>query len=95
MKKFTILIPVYNDWTSAFILLKSIDAQVANWDAEVSVLIINDASSDNRPKKEIIFKNIKSVKVINMKNNKGHARCIAAGMKFSSPQYHAVAIARV
>ena len=53
MKKFTILIPVYNDWTSAFILLKNIDVQVANWDAEVSVLIINDASSEAR--KRITF----------------------------------------
>ena len=88
MKKFTILIPVYNDWTSAFILLKNIDVQVANWDAEVSVLIINDASSDNRPKNEIIFKNIKSVKVINMKSNKGHARCNAAGLKFLSEKEH-------
>ena len=55
MKKFTILIPVYNDWTSVFILLKNIDALVATWDAEVSVLIINDASSDSRPENEIIF----------------------------------------
>ena len=88
MKKFTILIPVYNDWTSAFILLKNIDVQVATWDAEVSILIINDASVDKRSKNEIIFKNLKSVKVINMKNNKGHARCNAAGLKFLCEKEH-------
>ena len=82
MKKFVILIPVYNDWTSVFILLKNIDLYVSKWDAEVSVLIVNDASTETRPKNEIIYKNIKSVKLINMKNNKGHARCNAAGLKF-------------
>jgi len=88
VKKFKILIPVYNDWTSVFILLKNIDVQVATWDAEVSILIINDASSDQRPKNEIIFKNLKSVKVINIKNNNGHARCNATGLKFLCEKEH-------
>jgi hypothetical protein len=82
VKKFVILIPVYNDWTSVFILLKNIDLHVGKWDAEVSVLIVNDASTETRPKNEIIYKKIKSVKLINMRNNKGHARCNAAGLKF-------------
>ena len=49
VKKFIILIPVYNDWKSVFKLLENIDLQTAGWDVEVSVLIINDASIENRP----------------------------------------------
>ena len=82
MKKFIILIPVYNDWKSVFKLLDNIDLQIKDWDAEVSVLIVNDASTEERQKNEFDFKNIKSLRVMNMKQNKGHARCNAAGLKY-------------
>ena len=82
MKKIIILIPVYNDWQSVFKLLENIDLQITKWDAEVSVLIVNDASTEERPKTELDFKNIKSLRVMNMKQNKGHARCNAAGLKY-------------
>ena len=60
MKKYIILIPVYNDWQSVFKLLKEIDFQVSKWNSEVSVLIVNDASTEDRPKDELVFKKIKS-----------------------------------
>ncbi len=78
--KVKILIPIYNDWRSVFELLKNIDQEINNINAEISVLIINDGS--NEEKEEVPeFKNIKSIKIINMKKNKGHARCNAAGLK--------------
>jgi len=82
MKKFVILIPIYNDWKSVFKLLENIDLQITEWDAEVSVLIVNDASTEERPKTEKSFKKIKSVRVVNMIQNRGHARCYAAGLKY-------------
>ena len=82
MKKYIILMPVYNDWKSAFKLLQNIDEQIKDWDAEISVLIVNDASTEERLTNELIFKNIKSIKVINMEQNRGHARCNAAGLKY-------------
>jgi len=82
MKKFIILIPIYNDWKSVFKLLENIDLQIADWDAELSVLIVNDASTEERPATELKFKKIKSVRVMNMKQNRGHARCNAAGLKY-------------
>ncbi len=82
MKKIIILVSVYNDWKSAFKLLENIDLQIANWDAEISVMIINDASTEIRTETQSNFKNIKSIRVMNMKENRGHARCNAAGLKF-------------
>ena len=82
MKKFVILIPVYNDWKSVSKLLKEIDLQIVDWESEVSVLIINDASTEVRSDMDLNFKKIKSVKVLNMKKNQGHARCFATGLKF-------------
>ena len=85
MKKIKILIPVYNDWQSAFKLLENIDHELQAWDdgvAHISVVIVNDASTEERPVSNSIFNNLKSIQVINMKENKGHARCNAAGLKY-------------
>lgn len=82
MKKFKILIPLYNDWKSVSKLLNEIDLQVLNWDAEVSVIIVNDASTENRSDLKFNFKKIQSVKILNMKENTVHQRCIAAGLKY-------------
>jgi polyisoprenyl-phosphate glycosyltransferase len=82
MKKFIILIPLYNDWKSATKLLNEIDKQVNVWDAELSVIIVNDASTEERPVITSNYKKIKLVKILNMKKNTVHQRCIAAGLKY-------------
>jgi len=84
VKKIKILIPVYNDWKSVFKLLENINSEVSTLDAEFSVIIINDASTENRPEFLNDLDNLKSIQVINMKENKGHARCNAVGLKYIS-----------
>ena len=80
--KVKILIPNYNDWQSVFKLLKNIDLVIAGLEEEVSVLIVNDASTEQRPEISLNLNNLKSIQVINMKENRGHARCNAAGLKY-------------
>ena len=82
MKKFIILIPLFNDWKSVSRLLDEIDLKVNAWKAEVSVLIVNDASTEKRSGLQFNFKKIKFVKILNMKKNTVHQRCIAAGLKY-------------
>ena len=82
MKKFIILIPLLNDWKSVSKLLNEINSQVINWNADVSVIIVNDASTESRSGLESNLKKIKSVKILNMKENRVHQRCIAAGLKY-------------
>ncbi len=80
--KIKILIPVYNDFQSVSKLIDDINSTILSSNAEFSVVIINDASTD---KAEIDVSNInkiKSIKIINMKENQGHARCIATGLKY-------------
>ena len=79
--KIKILIPIYNDWRSVFELLKQIDNQISDISDEISILIVNDGSNEE---KENIpeLKYIKSVKILNMKQNQGHARCNAVGLKY-------------
>ena len=80
--KIKILIPVYNDWQSVFKLLDEINLNLANLDHEISVIIINDASNHDRIEEEKNFENLNSVKILNMKINQGHSRCIATGLKY-------------
>ena len=84
MKKFIILIPLYNDWKSVSKLLKEIDLQVNDWDADISVILVNDASTEERSYIDLNFNKIKSVKILNMKENRVHQRCIATGLKYIS-----------
>jgi glycosyltransferase involved in cell wall biosynthesis len=81
MKKIKILISIYNDWQSVFKLLENINSEVSTLNHEFSVVIINDASTENRPEFLANLENLKSVQVINMKENRGHARCNAVGLK--------------
>ena len=82
MKKFKILIPVYNDWESLFKLLEDINSTVQSIkDCDFSCVVINDCSTIKIPEIKVPS-NISSLKLINMKKNKGHARCNAFGIRY-------------
>ena len=80
--KIKILIPVYNDWQSLFKLIEEINQLQINNEFQISILIVNDASEHDRSTEEKNFKNIQSIKILNMSKNQGHARCIATGLKY-------------
>ena len=82
MNKIKILIPAYNDWQSVFKLLENINSEVSALEGEFSIIIVNDASTENKPDFLTNLSNLKSIQVINMGKNKGHARCNAAGLKY-------------
>jgi len=81
MKKIIILIPVYNDWESLKKLIKEINDSIKDFnDINFECLIVNDSSTISAP--EIIKPNkIKSMEILNMRENRGHARCNAFGIR--------------
>ncbi len=81
MKKIKILIPLYNDWQSVFKLLENINSEVSNLSHEFSIIIVNDASTESKRELPLNLDNLNSIKIINMKENQGHARCNATGLK--------------
>ena len=82
MKKIIILIPIYNDWESLIKLLDEINKVIKNKnDYEFRCIVVNDSSSIKQPELSKPL-NIKSLKIINMKENRGHARCNAFGLKY-------------
>ena len=80
--KIKILVPIYNDWQSVSKLLDEINLNISNSNHEISVIIVNDASTHDRLDEQKDFDNIHSIKILNMKINQGHARCIAIGLKY-------------
>ena len=82
MKKYVILIPIFNDRESLTILIEKINEELNSINAEVSILVINDASSQQIVDTYPNLENIYSFEIINMKQNRGHTRCIASGLKY-------------
>ena len=80
--KIKILIPVYNDWQSAFKLVDEINNLPISQNFKISIILVNDASNHDRSNENKDLKNIYSFKILNMKKNQGHARCIATGLKY-------------
>ena len=80
--KIKILIPVYNDWQSVFKLVDEINNLLIDPSCEISVIIVNDASNHDRQDEDRKLENIHSIKILNMKINQGHSRCIATGLKY-------------
>jgi polyisoprenyl-phosphate glycosyltransferase len=82
MKKIIILIPVFNDWESLTKLIKEISENIKDYkNIHFECLIINDASTISQPKFSKP-KNIKLLHILNMKDNTGHARCNAFGIRY-------------
>ncbi len=82
MKKYIILIPIYNDRKSLTKLIENINSEIEGFNSEISIIVINDASSQQIIEEYQNTKNINSIEIINMKENRGHARCIASGLKY-------------
>ena len=84
MKRFKILIPVYNDWDSLIKLLDEINKVIADIkSSEFDCMVVNDASTIKSPEIKVP-KNIKKIEIFNMKQNRGHARCNAFGIRYLS-----------
>ena len=82
MKKIIILIPVFNDWDSLKKLIYEINENIKDYDnIDFECLIVNDSSTVEQPQLSRP-KNIKTLKILNMKENKGHARCNAFGIRY-------------
>jgi len=80
--KIKILIPVYNDFQSVSKLISKINLVISNIEHEISIILVNDASSGKIEFENINMDKIESIQIINMRENKGHARCNAAGLKY-------------
>ena len=82
MKKYIVLIPIYNDRESLTKLIEDINSEIEGINSEISIIVINDASSQQIIEEYQNIENINSIEIINMRENRGHARCIASRLKY-------------
>ena len=80
--KYVILIPIYNDRESLKLLIENINSEIADINHDISLVVINDASSQQIVDSYQNIENINSIEIVNMKENRGHARCIASGLRY-------------
>ena len=85
----SILMPVFNDWVSAFQLIKDIDTVLVNYSVNVSIYLVDDGSTESYSNQEIpkLF-NISNLTVIEAIRNLGHQRAIALGLCFIEDTKH-------
>jgi hypothetical protein len=77
----TFCIPVYNDWVAAERLLALLDEVVARVNDAVSIVLIDDGSTDAVPSAlSFTPKAIRRVDVLPLRRNLGHQRAIAIGL---------------
>ena len=80
--KYVILIPIYNDRESLKILIENINSEIKDLNHDISLVVINDASSQQIVDTYPNIENINLIEIVNMKENRGHTRCIASGLKY-------------
>ena len=80
--KYVILIPIFNDRESLKLLIENINNEIKDLNSHISIVVINDGSSQQIIDTYPNIENIQSIEIVNMKVNRGHARCIASGLKY-------------
>ena len=80
--KYIILIPIYNERDSLKLLIENINNEIKDLNHEISIVVINDASTEQIIDTYPNIENFNSIEIVNMKENIGHTRCIASGLKY-------------
>ena len=88
MKKYIILIPIYNDRESLTKLIEKINSEVKDLNLELSVVVINDASSQQIIDVYQNTENISSIiSLIEILIEKGHAYKGESDVYFSTESF--------
>jgi hypothetical protein len=79
-----ILIPTFNDWPSAELLLEDLDHVLAGHSAPAEVLLVDDDSTEPAPEDfaQRPYQALRSVSILRLRRNMGHQRAIAVGLVY-------------
>ncbi len=79
-RRLTILMPVFNDWESATLLIRDIAAEMAGTAYAIDIVAVDDCSTEPPPGKLPAVPGIDRVECISLAANVGHQRAIAVGL---------------
>jgi glycosyltransferase involved in cell wall biosynthesis len=93
IKKLVFCIPVYNDWEAVAVLIEKLDHEMSMLDDSVSILIVDDGSTEIVPAKlSKAPSNIDKIEIIHLRRNLGHQRAIAMGLSYIYVNYECQAV---
>lgn len=74
-------IPIFEDWTSAAVLLARLDVVAAERDLDATVLLVDDGSNSAPPDDFAAdLSALRAVNILRLRRNLGHQRAIAIGL---------------
>jgi glycosyltransferase involved in cell wall biosynthesis len=78
------LIPMFNDWEAAELLLRDLDLMPVKDPMPAEVLLIDDGSTQPMPAEfaRQPFTGVRSIDILRLRRNLGHQRAIAVGLVF-------------
>jgi polyisoprenyl-phosphate glycosyltransferase len=82
----TIILPVFNDWASFQRLVKEIDEHIDEVNTSVTVIAVDDGSTQTPPSSDEIsqrFRSVKRIEILHLARNMGHQRAIAIGLSYT------------
>ena len=84
-----VLIPVYNDWTAASMLLEQLDGAMSGKGLRARVLLVDDGSTDPAGSTfdAVQLNNIDDILLLSLRRNFGHQRAIAIGLAYLESEY--------
>lgn len=86
--RIVILMPVYDDWASASILVARLHAALRESTVPIEYLLVDDGSSEAPPKRiPVEGTSPPSVQVLRLRRNLGHQRAIAIGLTWVHTQF--------
>src|SRR4051812_29579775 len=93
-RRLAILIPVYDDWESAGVLVGELDKVFGEESREVHLIFVDDGSPSPAPGgfPAADLKKIRSVRVLRLKRNLGHQRAITIGVTYISQEFPCAAV---
>jgi len=79
------VIPIFNDWKAAGLLLEVLDSVILGHGVELEVFLVDDASTE--PVEENNFRGktfhaIRGIEILHLRRNLGHQRAIAVALAF-------------
>jgi glycosyltransferase involved in cell wall biosynthesis len=79
-----VLIPLFNDWEAAGLLLEKLDEALVTYPMSPEVLLVDDGSTQPMPPgfPHRKFTALRGVEVLHLRRNIGHQRAIAVGLVF-------------
>jgi glycosyltransferase involved in cell wall biosynthesis len=82
--RIVVLIPLFNDWEAADLLLDGLDAAFVQSRWPVDVLLVDDGSTETPPAgfAQRRFAALQSVDILTLRRNLGHQRAIAVGLVY-------------